>query len=496
MFLTEMSWMEKALWMRMYKVLQYKRIGEKTMADEGKKYVVHGMYAQCSMGTMKNYLNTDVGHGVVYQGQPLLNANDHAPQINLTHFGDCNSKMIFEAAKKQADEKYKAEVGDNIFERVGKSVAKNVTKAAVTVQGCFGVNKCQLDTPLPWRSCNEEHMIDGAPALTVGSICPCKFGGIISIVEVPEPEAELSAQEAGGAAKAAKAPAAMAAAKAAAAAAEATAAAEQAAYVDMMGASYGFQKDQALLIQNAYKLSKEKKKSTHDFVSNMAGLCRAYGGSTLFGVVDGIPSVESSQKYFMKVGLSEQEVSHLTEAVNKQHRGGFRANAKEEKDFAHEMAVYAGYFNDKSLTRLAVLDRWEMQLVAGDMNKLNSYKGDVYSASMGIDDMNTDMDALNIYKSYMEDTNQDFFETMTEYNKGVIHKKINRAGKFLENFKGDNEEQKFEHLKKDLNSVRLGEWYLKKDIDPKKVQDTKDQFLNYIDKVRKEKHGGDEKKPE
>lgn len=105
------------------------------MADEGKKYVVHGMYAQCSMGTMKNYLNTDVGHGVVYQGQPLLNANDHAPQVNLTHFGDCNSKMIFETAKKQADEKYKAEAGDSFFERVGKSVAKNVTKAAVTIQG-------------------------------------------------------------------------------------------------------------------------------------------------------------------------------------------------------------------------------------------------------------------------------------------------------------------------------------------------------------------------
>ena len=46
------------------------------MAEEGKKYVLHGMYAECSMGTMKNYLNTDVGHGVIYQGQPLLNAND------------------------------------------------------------------------------------------------------------------------------------------------------------------------------------------------------------------------------------------------------------------------------------------------------------------------------------------------------------------------------------------------------------------------------------
>jgi len=163
---------------------------KKEMAEEGKKYVLHGMYAECSMGTMKNYLNTDVGHGVIYQGQPLLNANDHTPQINLTHFGDCNSKMIFEEAKKQADEKYKAESGDNFFERAGKAIAKTVTKAAVTLQECFASNKCQLDTPLPWRFCNEEHMIDGAPALTVGSVCPCKFGGIISIVETPESEGD------------------------------------------------------------------------------------------------------------------------------------------------------------------------------------------------------------------------------------------------------------------------------------------------------------------
>lgn len=28
----------------------------------------------------------DTGHGAVYQKQPLLNANDHIPQINFTHF--------------------------------------------------------------------------------------------------------------------------------------------------------------------------------------------------------------------------------------------------------------------------------------------------------------------------------------------------------------------------------------------------------------------------
>lgn len=162
------------------------------MAEEGKKYVTHGMYAECSMGTMKNYLNTDVGHGVVYQGQPLLNANDHAPQINLTHFGDCNSKMIYEEAKKQLDEKYKAEEGDNFLERAGKAIAGSVAKAAVTAQEYLTVNKCQLDTPLPWRFCNEEHMIDGAPALTMDSVCPCKFGGIISIVDMTETEPKMA----------------------------------------------------------------------------------------------------------------------------------------------------------------------------------------------------------------------------------------------------------------------------------------------------------------
>jgi len=160
------------------------------MADEGKKYVLHGMYAECSMGTMKNYLNTDVGHGIVYQGQPLLNANDHTPQINLTHFGDCKSRLIFEEAKKQADEKYKSEVGDNFFQRAGKAIARRATKASLTLQEYLGTNKCQLDTPLPWRFCNDEHMIDGAPALTIDSVCPCRYGGIIKIVDTPESEAE------------------------------------------------------------------------------------------------------------------------------------------------------------------------------------------------------------------------------------------------------------------------------------------------------------------
>lgn len=163
--------------------------------DEGKKYVVYGMRLKCDQGTMENYLSTDVGHGIVYQGQPVMNANDHEKGIHLTHFGDCNSKKVFEEAKKEADEKYKAEEGDGFFEKAGKWLAKNVTKAAVDFKATFMSNKCELVTPLPWLFPSEDHTIDGAPALMMESLCPCALGGVISIVPVVEEVAEEEVEE-------------------------------------------------------------------------------------------------------------------------------------------------------------------------------------------------------------------------------------------------------------------------------------------------------------
>lgn len=165
------------------------------MAEESKDYVVYGMRAKCSEGTMENYISTDVGHGITYQGQPLLNANDHTQQINLTHFGDCNSKKIYEDAKKQLDEKYKADANDGFFTKALKWYAKTTAKIAITAKEYLTFHKCELDTPLPWMFCNEEHMIDGAPALTMESQCPCRFGGVITIVPVVEEAAEGEAVE-------------------------------------------------------------------------------------------------------------------------------------------------------------------------------------------------------------------------------------------------------------------------------------------------------------
>lgn len=154
--------------------------------NEGKKYVVYGMRLKCDQGTMENYFSTNTGHGIVYQGQPVMNANDHEKVIHLTHFGNCNSKNVFEEAKKEADEKYKAEEGDGFFAKAGKWTAKNAIKAAVNFKAMFMSNKCELITPLPWLFPSEDHTIDGAPALTMESLCPCALGGVISIVPVVE----------------------------------------------------------------------------------------------------------------------------------------------------------------------------------------------------------------------------------------------------------------------------------------------------------------------
>lgn len=163
---------------------------------EEKAYIVRSMKAKCDCGTMENYLNVVHGHGVYYKGEPLLNANDHYKDENLSHFGDCNSKKVYEDAKKQADEKYKAEEGDGFFESVGKGIGSFFTKAAITLKSLM-FNKCDLQTPTPWIFTNEEHVIDGAPALTIESKCACLYGGVITIVmEVEEvPTEEAAAEE-------------------------------------------------------------------------------------------------------------------------------------------------------------------------------------------------------------------------------------------------------------------------------------------------------------
>lgn len=109
-----------------------------------KEFKVSGDKARCSSGTMTNSIETTPGHGVLYNGIPLLNANDHFPFLNVKDFGNCIIK----------------------------------TTAAQGVP-----QKCIPATPLSWQLGEEKHCIEGAPALTKTSTLTCSCGGIIKFIK-------------------------------------------------------------------------------------------------------------------------------------------------------------------------------------------------------------------------------------------------------------------------------------------------------------------------
>ena len=138
------------------------------MATEKKQYVYRLMKAKCSCGDQKfeQYLNLTKDHGVTYHDNeyPLMNANDHIAGENILTFGRCTSIT---------------NPGGTIAEGIANIIVPGIGGALLqTAIGC----KCEPMTITPWINVDEDYFIDGAPALTVESVLPCYYGGIISIV--------------------------------------------------------------------------------------------------------------------------------------------------------------------------------------------------------------------------------------------------------------------------------------------------------------------------
>ena len=101
-----------------------------------KSYVPYLTMSKCDKGSEEKPLTINPDHGVTYHDKPLLNANDHSPEINIPSYAKSAIK--------------------------GKCKPNTVDKA--------------------WQNVNKKHIIDGAPALMQDSILPCKEGGMISII--------------------------------------------------------------------------------------------------------------------------------------------------------------------------------------------------------------------------------------------------------------------------------------------------------------------------
>lgn len=276
----------------------------------------------------------------------------------------------------------------------------------------------------------------------------------------------------------------------------------------MMQESYGFSNEQASLIAKAYdafmadeknqNLSREEQ--LHALFSNMAGLCINYSGEAVrWSLVCDTPSTLEAMKYFEKLGLSEQEVFDLMGAINFQHTEGvllsnasdynsqgFCSDANcnrqcgyqyhiadspyqgfdygsggETRDFAHELIQYACFSNGDSFFHKT----WNFfEPVLGNIDSLAGYKGDVYSASIGADDMNSDIDAVNLYHLFLDKKQESVFKTMTDYNKGVALGNVNRAEEFLKNLGEGNAQKWYQALENELNQAEYGAIYIDRGV--------------------------------
>ena len=144
------------------------------------RFVYRLLYAKCSYGSMSHPINVAEvkgGHGVLFgpEAQPVLNANDWKPNINIIHFGDCTPR--------QQDKETGLAVEKQGFEKIFQSINE-----------FFVAQKCKPMIETVWYETDDKYLIDGAPALLMKSMLFCKCGGIITIESTPLESAESEQQ--------------------------------------------------------------------------------------------------------------------------------------------------------------------------------------------------------------------------------------------------------------------------------------------------------------
>lgn len=151
------------------------------MEDEP-RYITRLMLIQCDKGTMSNYINVGQDHGVLagenYDGQPVLNANDHTDK-NIMSFGNCKSEMHPERGFRETLVKAFININGTMI---------MMKDEIIDIMENLGIMayKCKPNTPTPWTDCNEHCILDGAPALTIQSQLTCRYEGTITFVPIKD----------------------------------------------------------------------------------------------------------------------------------------------------------------------------------------------------------------------------------------------------------------------------------------------------------------------
>ncbi len=119
----------------------------------GKPAAVATAMLQCSFGLAPSTLNVIPISRVLIEGKPAGTITDILPGANIPPFGMCTSLA-------------------------------NPTVAAATAAalGVLTPMPCVPTVVAPWSPPAAQTLIGGKPALTMGAMCTCAFGGVIQIL--------------------------------------------------------------------------------------------------------------------------------------------------------------------------------------------------------------------------------------------------------------------------------------------------------------------------
>ena len=227
-------------------------------------------------------------------------------------------------------------------------------------------------------------------------------------------------------------------------------------YLEMMQEVYGFSVYDAEQLEYAYKKFDEhmghlydnsylgNRRKIKDFYSKLASLHDGYSfNSKMFFLMgNNLSRPKDAINFFYSIGVDGAKLSTI---INSQH-----SNCKEncKRDFAHECATM--YVMGNYSVAKTTAESYD------DVDALVGYKGDIYSGSMGIDDIRSDIAAYNIYKRMIGSEDGNIWSALVDYNEEACAGTINESREFLNNFYIGNPEKGMEILKEEIDKTSIG----------------------------------------
>ena len=226
---------------------------------------------------------------------------------------------------------------------------------------------------------------------------------------------------------------------------------------------YGFDDETIELLLKTQKGISPK--NEHEYFAMLAGLCDNYRAKR-WTITAGTLDLEKTKAYFKKLGLTDEEVEKLYQAINQQHDLVSEDTTPDNlrtRDFAHEMIALAIFKNqtvagDTSLpivTGKGMLDLF----MFGQINQFSSYKGDAASGRIGRDDKQSDTDVTNIYNRYIQNQTSILSE-YSIYNEQLSNSQINRAEEFLKGLGNGDVNRGKKELEKIIMSYDFGDEFM------------------------------------